>query len=186
MIKFLNKKKGRVKMNEEIKQIVYHSWYQELPEEHKDYFGIIDTIASWISNELEAFKMNVIDYDFKYHKFSTICVNQSKEKFGSVRIYITFADERQVKKKFEEEKPNITFEEFSEQCFLKDCQHYRRTYLTAKKLWPQYWKAISSAADHSEFLFETKEEFDKTCEKEKEDWYKKRKENVYAVCGWKS
>jgi len=53
-----------------------------------------------------------------------------------------------------------TLEEFTEECYFKDAQWYRSVYLDAIKLWPQYEKAIVSAADYWELLFKTEEEQD--------------------------
>lgn len=53
-----------------------------------------------------------------------------------------------------------TREEFVRERILDDAKWYRSVYLDAVKLWPQYEKVITGAADYWEFLFKTEQELD--------------------------
>jgi hypothetical protein len=70
---------------------------------------------------------------------SNIAVLQTKEKFGSPRVYVSF----------------------SKETHLQDARHYRQVYKTAIKLFPQYEKAIRDGMDYSTYLFDTQDQLDK-------------------------
>jgi len=114
-------------------QIYYNMWGSE-SEEHKDYFYTIGTIASWIGYALIGPRHRPYTTDIVTR--SNICVLQTKEKFGTPRVYVSFSSETE----------------------LEDAIHYRHVYKTAINLFPQYEKAIRDGMDHSELLFDTEEE----------------------------
>ena len=114
-------------------QIYYSHWGTE-SEEHKDYFQTIGTIANWIGYALigpmhRPYSVDIIP-------ISNISVLQTKEKFGSPRVYVSFSEETE----------------------LEDAKHYRHVHQTAIKLFPQYEKAIREGMDYCEYLFETENE----------------------------
>jgi len=114
-------------------QIYYNMWGSE-SEEHKDYFYTIGTIANWIGYALIGPMHRPYTTDIVTR--SNISVLQTKEKFGTPRVYVSFSGETH----------------------LEDAIHYRHVYQTAINLFPQYEKAIREGMDHSEYLFETEEE----------------------------
>ena len=111
-------------------QIYYSHWGSE-SEEHKDYFYTIGTIASWIGYALIGPRHTPYTTDITTR--SNISVLQTKEKFGSPRVYVSFAKDSE----------------------LEDVKHYRHVYQTAIKLFPQYEKSIRTGMDHEEYLFES-------------------------------
>ena len=113
---------------------IYYSHWGSQSEEHKDYFNTIDTIADWIGNAMVGARVSA--FTGEVHKRSNIAVLQTKEKFGSPRVYV----------------------QLSSETTLEDARHYRYVYQTAIKLWPQYEKAIREGMDYPEYLFETEEE----------------------------
>jgi hypothetical protein len=114
-------------------QIYYNMWGSE-SEEHKDYFYTIGTIANWIGYALIGPRHRPYTTDIITR--SNISVLQTKEKFGTPRVYVSFSAETE----------------------LEDAIHYRHVYKTAINLFPQYEKAIRDGMDHSELLFDTEEE----------------------------
>src|SRR5210317_365472 len=114
-------------------QIYYNMWGSE-SEEHRDYFYTIGTIANWIGYALIGPMHRPYTTDIVTR--SNISVLQTKEKFGTPRVYVSFSGETH----------------------LEDAIHYRHVYQTAINLFPQYEKAIREGMDHSEYLFETEEE----------------------------
>ena len=114
-------------------QIYYSHWGSE-SEEHKDYFYTIGTIASWIGFALIGPRHTPYTTDITTR--SNISVLQTKEKFGSPRVYVSFSKDSE----------------------LEDAKHYRRTYQSAIKLFPQYEKSIRTGMDHEEYLFESNDE----------------------------
>jgi hypothetical protein len=114
-------------------QIYYNMWGSE-SEEHKDYFQTIGTIADWIGYALIGPRHR--PYTTEIMPLSNISVLQTKEKFGSPRVYVSF----------------------SEETFLEDARHYRSVYKQAIKLFPQYEKAIKEGMDYSTYLYDTEEE----------------------------
>jgi len=109
-------------------QIYYSHWGSE-SEEHKDYFCTIGSIASWIGYALIGPRHTPYTTDIT--TMSNIAVLQTKEKFGSPRVYVSF----------------------SEETHLEDAKHYRHIYQTAIKLFPQYEKAIREGMDYEKYLF---------------------------------
>ena len=71
-----------------VEQIYYSNWSQKLKEGHEDYWNIINTIASWIGAKLME---NYGGYTLKTigQQISTINVEDTKEKYGEVRVYMT-------------------------------------------------------------------------------------------------
>ena len=114
-------------------QIYYNLWGSE-SEEHKDYFYTIGTIARWIGYALIGPRHR--PYTTEIMPLSNISVLQTKEKFGSPRVYVSF----------------------SEETFLEDARHYRSVYKEAIKLFPEYEKAIREGMDYSTYLCDTEEE----------------------------
>lgn len=114
-------------------QIYYSKWGTE-KEEHKNYFDDINKIAEWIGYAMIGARTNAFTGEMS--ALSNIKVLQTKEKFGSPRVYVQFSDD--------------SYEE--------DAKHYRFVYETAIKLWPHYEKAIREGMDYPEFLFETQAE----------------------------
>jgi len=111
-------------------QIYYSHWGSE-SEEHKNYFYTIGTIASWIGYALIGPRHTPYTTDIT--TLSNIAVLQTKEKFGSPRVYVSF----------------------SEETHLEDAKHYRRTYQAAIRLFPKYEKAIREGMDYEKYLFES-------------------------------
>ena len=116
-----------------VDQIYYSMWGSE-SEEHKDYFYTIGTIANWIGYALIGPRHT--PYTTEITPLSKIAVLQTKEKFGSPRVYVSFAKETH----------------------LQDARHYRDVYKTAIKLFPQYEKSIRDGMDYSTYLFDTEEQ----------------------------
>jgi len=116
---------------------IYYSHWGSQNEEHKDYFYTIGTIASWIGYALIGPRYH--HYENKIKPMSNITVLQTKEKFGSPRVYVMF----------------------SEDSHLEDAKHYRRTYQAAIKLFPEYEKAIRAGMDYEKYLFESNGEIHK-------------------------
>lgn len=71
-------------------------------------------------------------------------------------------------------KPNLypkfikTLDEYRDECFKIDVQYYRKTYLEAIQLFPQYRHIIIKGADFYEYLFETKKELNQYYEQRRE------------------
>ena len=129
---------------------IYYSHWGSQSEEHKDYFYTIGSIASWIGYALIGPRHTPYTTDIT--TLSNISVLQTKEKFGSPRVYVSFSEDNE----------------------LEDVKHYRRTYKTAIKLFPQYEKAIREGMDHEEYLFETNGEIYKYIQ-DKMMWLQKGK-----------
>lgn len=117
-------------------QIYYSMWGSE-SDEHKDYFYTIGTIANWIGYALIGPRHS--PYTTEIMPLSNIGVLQTKEKFGSPRVYVSF----------------------SKETHLQDAKHYRQVYKTAIKLFPQYEKAIRDGMDYTTYMFDTEEELTK-------------------------
>ena len=118
-----------------VDQIYYNMWGSQ-SEEHKDYFRTIGTIANWIGYALIGPRHR--PYTTEIMPLSNIAVLQTKEKFGSPRVYVSF----------------------SEETHLQDARHYRQVYKTAIKLFPQYEKSIRDGMDYSTYLIDTEEQLD--------------------------
>ena len=117
-------------------QIYYNMWGTE-SDEHKDYFYTIGTIANWIGYALIGPRHK--PYTTEIVPLSNIAILQTKEKFGSPRVYVSF----------------------NKETHLQDARHYRQVYKTAIKLFPQYEKAIIEGMDYTTYMFETEEELTK-------------------------
>ena len=117
-------------------QIYYNMWGSET-DEHRDYFYTIGTIANWIGYALIGPRHT--PYTTEITPLSNIAVLQTKEKFGSPRVYVSF----------------------SKDTHLQDARHYRQVYKTAIKLFPQYEKAIRDGMDYTTYMFDTEEELTK-------------------------
>ena len=66
--------------------------------------------------------------------------------------------------------------EFTQECYLNDLKYYRRIYIDAFRLWPQYEAAIRGGADLMEYLFENEDEVDEHYDYVLEknlDWYRR-------------
>ena len=149
-----------------VDQIYYNMWGSQ-SDEHKDYFQTIGTIANWIGYALIGPRHR--PYTTEIMTLSGICVLQTKEKFGSPRVYVSFGKETH----------------------LQDARHYRHVYKTAIKLFPQYEKAIRDGMDYSTYLFDTEEQLADymTTQIEwaervrdagdvKDDWFEKKMESI--------
>lgn len=149
-----------------VDQIYYNMWGSQ-SEEHKDYFQTIGTIANWIGYALIGPRHR--PYTTEIMTLSGICVLQTKEKFGSPRVYVSFGKETH----------------------LQDARHYRHVYKTAIKLFPQYEKAIRDGMDYSTYLFDTEEQLieymttqiewaERVREgnHENDDWFEKKMESI--------
>jgi hypothetical protein len=117
-------------------QIYYSHWGSE-SEEHKNYFEDMATIADWIGYAMIGARTNAFTGEIS--TLSNITVLQTKEKFGSPRVYVQFSDDNE----------------------LEDAKHYRFVYQTAIKLWPHYEKSIREGMDYHQYLFETHGEITK-------------------------
>lgn len=117
-------------------QIYYNMWGTE-SDDHKDYFYTIGTIANWIGYALIGPRHR--PYTTEIMPVSNIAILQTKEKFGSPRVYVSF----------------------TEDTHLQDARHYRHVYKTAIKLFPQYEKAIRDGMDYTTYMFDTEEELTK-------------------------
>lgn len=146
---------------------IYYSMWGSQSEEHKDYFQTIGTIANWIGYALIGPRHR--PYTTEIMPMSNIAVLQTKEKFGSPRVYV----------------------HFSEETHLQDARHYRHVYKTAIKLFPQYEKSIRDGMDYSTYLFETEEQLSqymatqiewaervKEAGDVKEDWFEVKMQSI--------
>jgi len=149
-----------------VDQIYYNMWGSQ-SEEHKDYFQTIGTIANWIGYALIGPRYR--PYTTEITPLSSITVLQTKEKFGSPRVYVSF----------------------SKEAHLQDARHYRHVYKTAIKLFPQYEKAIRDGMDYSTYLFDTEQQLTeyiatqiewaervKEAGDVKEEWFEKKMESI--------
>lgn len=184
-----------------IKQIEYNDWGAKLEPEHENYWAHINYISHMIASLLEDWRTEVKQDPFNpdkmiYYptKYNTIIVSDYKEKFGQARVYCYFADPMLVEQHYIEKNiKKITLEQYREQCLKQDMLHYRNVYFILKQCFPQYWNAISKAADFSELLYETKEEYLEDMEKEiqgcKPEWrptsLEKSKNSIFQLLKWK-
>ena len=113
---------------------IYYSFWGTEEEEHKNYFKDMHNIAEWIGYALIGPRTNAFSGEMT--TLSNITVLQTKEKFGSPRVYVQFSDETEI----------------------EDSRHYRSVYQSAIELFPHYEKAIREGMDHPEYLFETEAE----------------------------
>lgn len=123
--------------------------------DQKEYFMHIGAIAAFISARLQH-QSPRCNADMPV---STIHIDQHKEKFGSVRIYCTLAEDGLVKQMWKAQHPEIPRPvmpaAFKDECWLRDARYYRRCYLDMVSLVPQYKDSIVDSADHRELLYET-------------------------------
>ena len=133
------------------KQIYYSFWGTE-KEEHKNYFTDIANIADWIGYALIGARTSA--FTGEIITLSNIQVMQTKEKFGSPRVYVSFSSDKT----------------------LEDAQHYRYVYQTAIQLWPHYEKSIVSGMDYPEYLYTKEEEIEKHIDGQAK-WLKEGKAN---------
>jgi len=126
---------------------IYYSFWGTEKEEHKNYFTDIGIIADWIGYALVGARTNA--FTGEIITISNIRVMQTKEKFGSPRVYVQFS------------KDNL----------LEDAQHYRYIYQTAIRLWPHYEKSIRDGMDYPEYLFSNDEEVEEYIE-DRSKWLK--------------
>jgi len=117
-------------------QIYYSMWGTE-KEEHESYFNDMHKIAEWIGYSLIGPRTNA--FTGKLDTLTGITILQTKEKFGSPRVYVNFSEGKH----------------------LEEAQHYRHVYQTAIQLFPHYQKAILEGMDYREYLFETPEQVTK-------------------------
>ena len=190
-------------MTKEIEQVEYNSWDDKLKPGHEDYWAHIGYIAHFIASLLEGYQ-TIIVRDPKNPdksisapaKYNTISVMQYKEKFGQVRVYWTASDPMLVEQQYEvrhKKEQNMSLEQFREQCYKQDLIHYRNVYFIMKQCFPQYWHAVSSAADNSELLFESKEDYLDALNKEisrTKDEYRpahleREKDFIFDLLKWK-
>jgi len=116
---------------------IYYNYWGTQSEEHNDYFYTIGTIAQWIGYALIGPAHRPYTTDIVTR--SNISVLQTKEKFGTPRVYVSFKGDTH----------------------LEDAVHYRHVYKTAINLFPQYERAIRDGMDYSEYLIDTEEELEK-------------------------
>jgi hypothetical protein len=103
------------KITQDVEQVRY-SHYGSAPPEHGWYWGAVDGIAWLIGRALEA---------------EGLVVTQTKEKFGSARVYVGACDD--------EDAPLST---------VKRRQSYRLVYMMALAAHPQLRSAIRDGADY--------------------------------------
>lgn len=158
-----------------VEQIEYNDWSDKLNPVHENYWAHIGYIAHFIASLLEGWQTSVrrdttnndkaIAVPIKYN---SIIVNQFKEKFGQIRVYCMLADPDLVEQLYNDPhntwKKKMSLEQFREHSLRQDMAHYRSVYLIMKQCFPQYWNAISHAADYSELLYDSKEEYLKEME----------------------
>lgn len=172
-----------------VEQIYYSNYSDKLKPGHENYWKDIEDIGTFMSLALEDYTIFFDGSKMGCRKFTSIVVHQYKEKFGELRIYLTLGARELVKERWKETGPFAkksfkNFEEFYESCYREDCVQYRRVYLTVKRLFPHYWKAIYRGSDHPEFICETEEEFKEEAEKSEYKYMQKHREFVYEICEW--
>jgi hypothetical protein len=188
------------------KQIYYTNYSNKLSSSHKNYWADIDTISRLISLSLEQYYSTVyhikINPKWNYNnvdKHTTIRVTDYKEKFGEVRVYWHPADPELVEKKYNDlltisgkkNKETLeTIEDFRECCYIQDIIHYRNTYFTFRDLMPHYWTSMFKGADNPEYLYDTKEEYEKGIQEQMTKYNNfssllGKKEEVYKILEWK-
>lgn len=164
----------------------------ELLPEHSNYWHDIGSIAEVIAFMLEAQQSGWKADAFQY---STIAVQQFKEKFGECRVYVQIADRRKVDTAYNRLKEAIqeartkqeenvypksrpirelpTLEEYTKECILKDYTWYRYCYRTIISLMPQYEDVIIGGSDYEEFLYKDKEEYEThLTQRRQTTWYR--------------
>jgi hypothetical protein len=114
------------------------------------YFRDIQAIADFIGAKLQHPRPPC---NGRNPRVSTIHVDQSKEKFGHVRVYCSLAATAEVEAKWAEfGREGQPDEAFYSMCLKHDARYYRRTFYDMVRLVPHYRDAILDAADHQEAL----------------------------------
>ncbi len=115
----------------------------------------LDTIARWMGYALEGC---IHGFNLRRRAESTIRVQQTKEKFGEIRVHCDLADEDLVREEWEKNEPVLVVsEEFTMKCLKWDRYHYNRVYADAQRLFPQYAREITGAADFKQLTHATPE-----------------------------
>lgn len=153
-----------------VSQVYYGSWYDK--EAPKTYWEDISNIASCIHESLDS-------------RHYTISVVQSKEKFGTIRVYCSLADPDRMDDLYTKDRdahnhrvlsawtyhqrnpdsraPNInpfpSKDEWVAGRLVEDGIWYRQVYFRYVSLFPHYEYAITSAADYSDLLYKTIEDY---------------------------
>jgi len=150
----------------QVTQVIYNMWGSET-KEHASYFDDISRIAEWIAWGLEAQQTG---FSLAAYQYSTIAVHQSKEKYGTVRVYCTLADSGKVRRAWAAElrkwrkradgSPRPSRQEFVQKCAQSDMRWYREVYMKAIASWPHYETAIKRCADMDVLLMH-EDELDK-------------------------
>jgi len=83
----------------ETKQICYGRWGDELAPGHESYWEDIATIADWIGYALVG---TIHGWRVELRQWNTMHVTQTKEKFGTCRVYCHMASYEQVEEKYKE------------------------------------------------------------------------------------
>lgn len=149
-----------------VQQVRYRTWGTEPPG--SSYFEDIDLIAQWIGWGLEA---QSTGWRVTPHQMSTIAVQQSKEKWGEVRVYCSLAasnrvtaawrrhlaDWRKESGKEGDLSPRPKRADFEQECLRRDREWYRQVYSSAVRSWPHYREAILTSADYRQLLLEPDE-----------------------------
>lgn len=142
----------------------------------KDY----DSIKASMIADVVGGLMNPIRtlYHGQIEHISSIFVAQTKEKFGTIRVYVDLASNILVMQRwynsYKMDTPSILddklyntlikdpiFENFARTCRYFDILKYRKAYLKAFALFPDYIDCMRNGADHPELLFLSKEEIKK-------------------------
>lgn len=144
-----NEKEYIRSINYDTEQIFFKSWYD--PKAPKEYFSTIDRIAYVIGLMLA--------------ENSTITIEQTKEKFGEPRIYVSIASLEKVNERWQKlGNAGDVDDEFIDAARISDIKHYNHCYRVAYELFPQYRKAISAGADFTEWTFSSTYEWDMWCD----------------------
>lgn len=114
----------------------------------------IDTIAQWIGYALEGC---IHGFNLRRRASSTIRVEQTKEKFGEARVYCRLADEDLVREEWEKDNLGLVSAPFARKCLQWDRFHYNQVYADAQRLFPQYTREITGAADFKHLTHVTPE-----------------------------
>ena len=177
-----------------VEQVYYGSWFESSAP--KTYWEDISNIASCIHESLES-------------RHYTISVAQSKEKFGTIRVYCSLADPDRIEDLYarglatheyrvlsamtyhqshpNSRAPNIrpfpTKEEWVAGRLVEDGIWYRQVYFRYVSLFPHYEYAITSAADYSDLLYKTLEDYAQALKRP--DYYSFfTRDEVLRISGW--
>ena len=81
-------------------QVYYNNWNDKLAPGHEDYWNKISIIAEWVGYALEG---SMSGCTTGWSHFTTITVQQTKEKFGQARVHCNLATHEHVEKKWKED-----------------------------------------------------------------------------------